>query len=141
VYLHIAVYLPVKGHMALSNDVCLRSEPRNLKQLLVHTVSRFNFCSESFTVGHILKVRRDEGHAHSKRLVYLSSSLVRSLALALSPPMMDPTHRPVGRSQATTDAQDRVGWFINLPGFAMPSHKMLGQNEMDPGVAALHWKP
>jgi hypothetical protein len=29
-----------------------------------------------------------------------------------------------------------LGGFINLSGFAMPSHKMLGQNEMDPGVAA-----
>jgi hypothetical protein len=26
VYLYIAVYLPVKGRIALSNDVCLRSE-------------------------------------------------------------------------------------------------------------------
>jgi hypothetical protein len=31
--------------------------------------------------------------------------------------MKDPTHRPVGRSQATTDAQDRVGWIHQSLGF------------------------
>jgi hypothetical protein len=30
-----------------------------------------------------------------------------------------------------------LGGFINLLGFAMPSYKMLGQNELDPAVTAL----
>ena len=53
--------------------------------------------------------------------------------------MMDPTHRAVGRSQATTDAQDRVRWVHQSLGFRHAvKHKMFGQNEMDPSVAALH---
>jgi hypothetical protein len=81
-------------------------------------------------------VRREESHAHPKRLVSLSSSLVRSFTLSPSPPMMDPTRRLVGRSQATTDAQDRVRWVHQSLGFRHAvKHKMVGQKEMDSGLA------
>jgi len=91
--------------------------PRKLKQLLVRTVSRFNFCSESFTVGQYPQIAKRERSCALKATSIFVVKLVRSLGLALSPPMMDPTHRPVGRSQVTTDAQDRVGWVHQSPGF------------------------
>ena len=57
--------------MELSDDVCLQGQ-----ELLVRTVSRFNFCfcgELLMAVGHILKkVRSEKSHAHSERLVVKS---------------------------------------------------------------------
>jgi len=112
--------------MELSNDVCLRSERysirhRNPKQLLVRTVS-FQFLQR------IVYSRAYPQKCEESKV----SSLVRSLALAPRPPMTDPTHLSVGRLQANTDARDRVGCVHQFLGF-----QMLGQSEIDSGVATL----
>src|SRR6266566_5740456 len=104
--------------MALSNDVCLRGEWFRAQE------SQAAFGAYCLSLQFMQRIVHDRACLQSMNKeklcafnATLSSSLVRSLALALSPPMMDPTHRPVGRSQATTDAQNRVGWVHQSLGF------------------------
>jgi hypothetical protein len=93
---------------------------RDLKQLLARTFSRFNYRSERF----------------------VTSCLSPSLS---SRPMISPTHRPIGRSQATTDAPDRVKLIHQYFGFrhtvTQDARTTPAQIEVHPVVAVLYQKP
>jgi hypothetical protein len=70
----IAVYLPVKGNMALSNDVCLRSERLSGPGLSSSFRWVLSLASISFTVGHILSAKREKSCALKVTSVFVVKS-------------------------------------------------------------------
>jgi hypothetical protein len=123
--------------MEPSNDVCLRSECYQAQetQAIFGASSLFNFCSEPFTVGYMLKIAKRERSYIFKAtsiLVVRSCQEPRTCPESSYDRYLDRRRPPMCRIA--------LGGFIYLPGFTMPSHKMPGQDEMDPTAVDLHWK-
>ena len=139
-------YLPVKGRIALSNDVCLRSERYQAQE---YQAAFGAYCLSLQFLRRIVYCRAYPQKCDGRNVIRIQSV---SSSIFVVKSCQEPRTRPESSydgSYPIGPSVDRrlppmrriaLGCFINLSGFAMPSHKMLGQNEMDPAVAALHWK-